>query len=613
MEIRNIAIIAHVDHGKTTLTDALLRQTGAAKEGVSMDSNTLEQERGITIYSKNASLFYPSKNSGRPVTKINIVDTPGHVDFGSEVERVLRSIDSVLLVVDAQEGPMPQTRFVLKKSLELGLCPIVVINKIDKPAADPHRTEEKVLELFFDLGASEKQASFPVVYAISREGIAKRKMEDDSKDLSPLLDVILEHVPSASSEELLSRVLRAQPFNLGYDNFLGRLAIARVYEGVMKTGAHLCIKKPDGETRSGKISKLFLYNGLERVEATEALAGDVALIAGLPDITIGETITTDANADPLPAIAIDEPTIALSFLVNNSPFAGREGKFVTSRQIAEYLTRELEVNVGLKVDFASADNVRVYGRGELHIAILLENMRRAGYEVQVSQPKAIVREEHGVIVEPFEELLVDTPSEFQGTVIERLGVRGFIMKNMATHEKNVRMTFEGPTRGILGYRNQFVIDTKGEGILASHFIGFRPYTGEISARGGSASGGKKHLQGSMISMAAGKALGYALWGLQERGVLYIGPGTEVYEGMVIGNTSKGEEMRVNPTKGKQLTNVRASGTDEAIVLAPPFLLSIERGLEVMADDEYLEITPHHVRLRKQYRTDAERIKAHRSG
>src|SRR3989338_775617 len=595
MEIRNIAIIAHVDHGKTTLTDALMKQTGMVGDDFSMDVNALEQERGITIYSKNASLFYKD-------TKINIVDTPGHADFGSEVERVLRSIDSVLLVVDAQEGPMPQTRFVLKKSLELGLHPIVVINKIDKPAADPDRTEEQVLELFFDLGASDQQANFPVVYAIGREGIAKRKLEDESKDLSPLLDVVLEHVKSASSEELVSRVLRAQPFNLGYDNFVGRLAIARVYEGIIKTGANLFVKKPNGETRSGKISKLFLFKGLERVEAVEASAGDVVLIAGLPDITIGETITTDANVDPLPAIAIDEPTIALSFLVNNSPFAGREGKFVTSRQIAEYLTRELEVNVGLKVDFASADNFRVYGRGELHIAILLENMRRAGYEVQVSQPKAIVREEHGVTVEPFEELLVDTPSEFQGTVIERLGTRGFVLGHMANHEKNVRMTFEGPTRGILGYRNQFVIDTKGGGILASHFIGFRSHVGEI----------KKRLVGSMISMTTGKALGYALWGLQERGTLYIGPSTEVYEGMVIGNTSKGEEMRVNQTKGKQLTNVRASGTDEAIVLAQPFLLTIERGLEVMADDEYLEITPHNVRLRKQYRTDAERAKARRS-
>lgn len=592
MEIRNIAIIAHVDHGKTTLTDAMLRQTGASKEGVSMDSDALEQERGITIYSKNASLFY--KN-----TKINIVDTPGHADFGSEVERVLRSIDSVLLVVDAQEGPMPQTRFVLKKSLELGLRPIVVINKIDRPAANPHRTEEQVLELFLDLGASDEQANFPVVYAVGREGIAKRALTDESKDLSPLLDVILESVQSASSRELASRALRMQPFNLGYDNFLGRLAVVRVYEGVVEAGANVYIKKPDGEIRSGKISKLFLFNGLERVEASEAPAGDVALIAGLPDITIGETVTTDSDADPLPAIAIDEPTIALSFMVNNSPFAGQEGKFVTSRQIGEYLRRELEANVGLKIDFSSTENFRVYGRGELHITILLENMRRAGYEVQVSQPRAIIREENAVTVEPFEELLVDTPSEFQGTVIERLGKRGFVLKNIALHEKNKRMIFEGPTRGILGYRNQFVIDTKGEGILASHFIGFRPYIGDI----------RKRLAGSMVSMAAGKALGYALWSLQERGVLYIGPGTNVYEGMVIGNTSKGEEMYVNPTKGKQLTNVRASGSDEAIDLVPPFLLTIERGLEVMADDEYLEITPASVRLRKQYRTKAERAQA----
>ncbi len=594
MEIRNIAIIAHVDHGKTTLTDAILRQTGAAKEGVSMDSNTLEQERGITIYSKNAAVQYRG-------TKINIVDTPGHADFGSEVERVLRSIDSVLLVVDAQEGPMPQTRFVLKKSLELGLKPIVVINKIDKPAADPNRCEEQVLELFLELGANDEQANFPIVYAVGRAGVAKLKLTDESNDLTPLLETILKHIPSASSAALAEKPLRLQPFNLGYDNFMGRLAIGRIYEGAVIQGANVFIKKPNGESRAGKITKIFTFNGLERVETSEANAGDIVLIAGLPDIYIGETVTTDANAEPLPAIAIDEATISLTFLVNNSPFAGREGKYVTSRQLREYLERELEVNVGLKVDFSATDNFRVYGRGELHIAILLENMRRAGYEVQVSQPQVIIREIDGVKSEPFEEAIVDTPQEYQGTVIERLGSRAFILKNLVQRDNTVRLTLEGPTRGLLGYRNQFVIDTRGEGILSSRFIGFKPYAGEI----------KKRAVGSMISMAAGKALGYALWNLQERGILYIDPNAEVYEGMVIGNTSKGEEMKVNPTKGKQLTNTRSSRNDEAIELTPPFALTIERGLEIMADDEYLEITPRNVRLRKQYLTEIDRAKARR--
>lgn len=593
-DIRNIAIIAHVDHGKTTLTDALMRQTGAAAEGISMDSNTLERERGITIYAKNTSITYKG-------TKINIVDTPGHADFGSEVERVLRSIDSVLLVVDAQEGPMPQTRFVLKKSLELGLKPIVVINKIDKPAANPDRAEEGVLELFLDLGATDEQANFPVVYAIGRLGIAKRKLEDESSDLTPLLDVILEHVPSSSSEELSAKPLRLQPFNLGYDNFLGRLAVARIYEGTLKAGAPVFIKKATGESRPGKILKLFTFEGLEKRETESAPAGDIVLVAGLADIDIGETVTTDANADALPAIAVDEPTIVLQFLVNNSPFAGKEGKYVTSRQLRDYLERELEVNVGLRVDFSQNDWFRVYGRGELHIAILLENMRRAGYEVQVSQPQVIIREENGVKTEPFEEVIVDVPSEYQGVVIERLGMRAFQLKNIGHDGDLIRLTFEGPTRGILGYRSQFVIDTKGKGIIASRVIGFKPFAGEV----------RKRAVGSMISMVAGKALGYSLWGLQERGTLYIAPAAEVYEGMVIGNTSKGEEMPVNPTKGKQLTNVRASGTDEAIELVPPYEITIERGLEIMAEDEYLEITPKSVRLRKQFLTEMERAKARR--
>jgi GTP-binding protein len=594
MEIRNIAIIAHVDHGKTTLTDALLRQTGAAAEGVSMDSNALELERGITIYSKNAAVYYRG-------TKINIVDTPGHADFGSEVERVLRSVDSVLLVVDAQEGPMPQTRFVLKKSLELGLKPIVVINKIDKPAANPARCEEQVLDLFFELGADDEQANFPVVYTIGRQGIAKKALQDSSSDLTALLDVILAHVPSASGAELTARPLRFQPFNLAYDNFLGRMAVGRVYEGTLTAGENVTIKKPDGEARAGKLSKIFTFEGLERKETQTAQAGDIVLVAGIADIYIGETVTTDEHASPLPAIAVDEPTIKLMFLANNSPLRGREGKFVTSRMLREYLQRELEVNVGLRVDFGAGDSFEVSGRGELHIAIVLENMRRAGYELQVSQPQVIMREENGEKVEPFEEVIIIIPKEYQGTVIERLGIRAFILKDMAYADKLLRLTFEGPTRGLLGYRNLFVLDTRGEGICSSRVIGFRSYAGEIP----------KRTTGSMISMAAGKAVGYALWGLQERGVLYVGPGTEVYEGMVIGNTAKGEEMKVNPTKGKQLTNVRASGSDEAIELVPPLELTVERGLEIMAGDEYLEITPKSVRLRKQFLTEVERSKARR--
>lgn len=600
MEIRNIAIIAHVDHGKTTLTDALMRQTGAVSEGVSMDSNTLEQERGITIYSKNTSIEYKG-------TKINIVDTPGHADFGSEVERVLRSIDSVLLVVDAQEGPMPQTRFVLKKSLELGLKPIVVLNKIDKPAADSERAHLQVLELFLELGASDEQANFTTVYAIGRDGVAASTLEDmpsnggDACDLTALLEIILAEVPSAATPDLIEQPLRLQAFNLAYDNFLGRLAIARVYEGKVAPGQNVTVLKPTGEARTGKLTKVFTFKGIERTEVEEAQAGDIVMIAGLPDIFIGETVTTNAAAEPLPAIAIDEPTITLNFLVNNSPFAGREGKYVTSRQLREYLEKELEVNVGLKVDFVSPDSFKVSGRGELHIAILLENMRRSGYEMQVSQPQVIIREEEGKKLEPFEEVIIDTPSAYQGAIIERLGTRAFVLQNMVQHDDLVRLTLEGPTRGLLGYRNQFVIDTKGEGILSSRVLGFKPFAGEI----------KKRAVGSMISMATGKALGYALWGLQERGMLYIGPATDVYEGMVLGNTSKGEEMVVNPTKGKNLTNVRSSGNDEAINLVPAYTLTIERGLEVMAEDEYLEITPTSVRLRKQDLTESGRAKARR--
>ena len=590
MEIRNIAIIAHVDHGKTTLTDAIMRQTGMFDAGMSMDTDAIEQERGITIYAKNTATIYKG-------TKINIVDTPGHADFGSEVERVLRSIDSVLLVVDAQEGPMPQTRFVLKKSLELGLKPIVVINKIDKPAADPAKTEEQVLELFMDLGATDEQMNFTVIYAVGRDGVAMKNLDDEKKDITPLLDEIISSVPAAPGDS--ESPLRAQPFSLAYDNFLGRLAVARIYEGTVRVGQNVFILTPEGERRSGKVSKLFSFKGLARAETEEALAGDIVMIAGLPDIFIGETICSDEKAEPLPAIKVDEPTITLNFLINNSPFAGREGKFLTSRQIRERLEKELEVNVGLKVDFDQPESFKVYGRGELHIVVLLENMRRQGYEMQVSQPQVIVREEDGVKTEPFEEITVDVPNEFQGVVIEKLGKRKVVMKDMKQGDAAVRIIFEGPTRGLLGYRGEFTVDTKGEGILTSRFVGFKPYAGEI----------EKRATGSMTSMASGKALAFSLNNLQNRGTLYIGPGAEVYEGMVIGSTSKGDEMAVNPVKGKNLTNMRASGSDENVQLAPPQPLTIESGLELMSGDEYLEVTPNSVRLRKQILKEGERTKS----
>jgi GTP-binding protein len=592
MEIRNIAIIAHVDHGKTTLTDAIMKQTGMVDDdNVSMDSDTLEKERGITIYSKNASVFHRG-------TKINIVDTPGHADFGSEVERVLRSIDNVLLVVDAQEGPMPQTRFVLKKSLELSLKPIVIINKIDKPAADPDLAQEKVFDLFYDLGANDEQLDFKTIYAIGKEGIAKEQLVDESDDLCPLLDTIISEVAPASMENNVP--LRLQPFNLGYDNFVGRLAICRIYEGSIKAGSTLTLKKLNGESKLGRVTKLFTFRGLSREEVPEAFAGDIVMVAGFPDIDIGETLCDSAAQEALPAITVDEPTICLSFMVNSSPFLGREGTFVTNKQLRERLENELRVNVGLRIDFMP-DSYKVYGRGELHIAILLENMRREGYEVQVSQPQVIIKEQDGKRLEPFEEVTIDVPDEFAGTVIEKMGRRKGIMIGQESNRSQKRITFEIPTRGLLGYHSEFIVDTRGDGIMCSRAIGYRPHVGEI----------KKHNIGSMISMASGKASAFSLYNLQERGSLYIGPGTEVYEGMVIGNVSKGNDMAVNPVKGKQLTNMRASGSDDAILLTPPSEISIEKGLEIMAEDEYLEITPVCVRLRKQYLTEIERKRANK--
>ena len=589
MEIRNIAIIAHVDHGKTTLTDALMRQNGGLEEGISMDSNALERERGITIYSKNTSIFYKD-------TKINIVDTPGHADFGSEVERVLRSIDAVLLVVDAQEGPMPQTRFVLKKSLELGLKPILVINKIDKPAADADKTHEHVLELFVELGANNEQLDFRTVYAIGRDGVAMKNITDERKDLTPLLDTILEVVPPASSEAA-TKPLRLQPFNLAYDNFLGRMGVCRVYDGIVKQSQNVFVKG-----KQHKITKLFTFRGTNREDVAQAEAGDIVMIAGIPDLYIGDTVCDAPDTEALPAIKVDEPTISLRFMVNDSPLGGRDGKFVTNRQIRERLEKELEVNVGLKIDFGANDYYTVFGRGELHIAILLENMRREGYEVQVSQPHVIIKEIEGQKMEPFEEVVIDVPSDMAGGIIETMGKRKGVMKDLRPEDGNrTRLLFDAPTRSLLGYRNQFMVETKGEGIFSSRFTEFRPYVGEIEHRS----------VGSMVSMESGKTTGYSLDNLQTRGTLYVGPNVEVYEGMVIGNTSKGLDMAVNPVKGKQLTNFRSAGNDDNIYLAPPLEVTLERGLEIMQDDEYLEVTPKNIRLRKQFLTEQDRIRAGR--
>ncbi|MFA6486580.1 MAG: GTP-binding protein, partial [Candidatus Magasanikbacteria bacterium] len=470
MEIRNIAIIAHVDHGKTRLTDALMRQTGMVKDdSVSMDSNALEKERGITIYSKNTSVFYKD-------TKINIVDTPGHADFGSEVERVLRSIDSVLLVVDAQEGPMPQTKFVLKKSLDLGLKPIVVINKIDKPAARPEWTHEAVLELFMDLGASDEQLNFTTVYAIAKEGIAKMNLADESADLSPLLDTILAKVAPVKVDASLP--FSFQPFNLGYDNYLGRLGVGRVYSGSVKVGDRVLLKKTDGRTLPGNLTKIYTFEGVTKKEVTEATAGDIIMIAGLPEIYISDTVCVNESQEALPAIKIDEPAISLNFLVNNSPFAGKEGKFVTNRQLKERLQKELEINVGLKIDFGSTDFYKVYGRGELHIAILCENMRREGFELQVSQPQVILKNINGVLHEPFEEVTIDIPQECSGVVIDKLSKRKGQMTQMRPEQNHIRVIYQIPMRGLLGYRSEFVVDTRGEGILCSESIGFRPFVGD---------------------------------------------------------------------------------------------------------------------------------------
>ncbi len=592
MDFRNIAIIAHVDHGKTTLVDAMLQQSGAFSdrdviEERVMDSNDQEKERGITIYAKNTSIQIDD-------VKVNIVDTPGHADFGSEVERVLRMVDSVLLLVDAYEGPMPQTKFVLRKALELGLRPIVVINKIDKPSARPDAVLDMVFDLFTELGATEEQLDFSYIYTNAKAGIALVDPSDDGDDLKPLFDLILKVVPPAASDETVPA--RFQPVNLAYDKFVGRMATGRILEGTLKVGMPVTVIKLDGSREKHKLTKILTSQGLAKVEVQEAHAGDIVSIAGISTINVGETVAENPEAEALEAITIDRPTLTMDFLVNNSPFAGQDGTFVTSRQIRERLERELETNVGLEVEFPEGSDVfHVSGRGEMHLSVLIETMRREGFELQVSQPRAIIHEVDGKKEEPYEAVVIDVPDDASGTVIEALGKRKGEMTSMQSENGSTRLEYSIPTRGLLGYRTDFMTSTKGEGTLSHVFSHNGPYKGDIERRSA----------GSLISGFTGKTLAFSLNNLQQRGALFIGPGEEVYEGMVIGASAK-DTMVVNPLKGKQLTNMRSSGADDAINLTPPLDMNLERSLEYIDEDEYVEVTPKNIRIRKRYLKEHER-------
>ena len=598
MKIKNIAIIAHVDHGKTTLVDCLLRQGGAfgshelekVEERV-MDSNDIERERGITIFSKNASVRYKDY-------KINIVDTPGHADFGGEVQRIMKMVDSVVLLVDAFEGPMPQTKYVLKKALEQGHRPIVVVNKVDKPNARPEDVLYMVYELFIELNANELQLEFPVIYASGKGGFAKRELTDESSDMIPLFETILEHVEDPEGDA--TKPMQFLITNIAYDNYVGKLAVGRIHNGIVKRNQDVMLIKRDGKMVKGKISVLYGYEGLKRVEIQEAQAGDIVCIAGIEDIDIGETLADINDPVALPLIDIDEPTLAMTFMVNDSPFAGKEGKFVTSRHIWERLQKELQTNVSMRVEATDApDAFVVKGRGELQLSILLENMRREGFEVQVSKPKVILKEIDGKTYEPIEMALIDVEDSFTGIVIEKLGSRkGELVSMTPGQDGYTRLEFKIPARGIIGYRNEFLTDTKGSGILNHSFYDFEPYKGPIASR-------KK---GVLIATETGVSIAYALNAIQERGELFIGPGVDIYEGMVVGEHAKENDLIVNACKTKKLTNTRASGSDEAVKLAPPRKLTLEQALDYISDDEYVEVTPNFIRLRKKYLTDAERRK-----
>ena len=596
--LRNVAIIAHVDHGKTTLVDALLRQSGTfrANEQVAdrvMDSNDLEKERGITILSKNTAIHYNG-------IKINIVDTPGHADFGGEVERVLKMVDGVILVVDAFDGPMPQTRFVLSKALALNLVPIVVINKIDRPGARPQEVEDEVLELFMDLDASDEQLDFKVVYASAKNGYAKLSLDDENKDMKPLFDTIVETVPEpkGSKDEPLQLLVS----NIDFDEYTGRVGIGRIERGTIHNGETVAMCKKDGTVQNIKIGKLYTYDGLNRVETEEAYCGDIIAVTGLTGVEIGETIADVNNPEKIDFVDIDEPTVSMTFSVNDGPFAGKEGKFVTSRHLRERLYKELERNVSLRVeDTELSDSFKVSGRGELHLSILIENMRREGFELLVSRPTVIFKEIDGVKCEPMEDLTIDVPEEFVGSVMEKVGLRKGEMTNMASSHSQAgytRLEFKIPARGLIGYRGEFMTDTKGNGIMNHTFCGYEPYKGDMTTR----------QRGAVIAFEQGKATGYGLFQAQERSTLFIGPGTEVYVGMIVGENSRSEDLTINVCKEKHLTNTRASGSDDALKLVPPKIMSLEQSLEFIGDDELVEITPTHIRLRKKILDPTQRFR-----
>ncbi len=584
--IRNVAIIAHVDHGKTTLVDGLLRQSGVFRANevmieCVMDSGDIERERGITILAKNTAVAYNGH-------KINIVDTPGHADFGGEVERVLGMVDGCLLIVDAFDGPMPQTRFVLRKALEKGLKPIVVINKIDRPGARPEEVVDLVLDLFIDLGADDSQIEFPVIYASGISGFAKDNLEDESIDLRPLFDAILQHVPAPLGDS--TKPLQLQVTTLDYSEYLGRIVIGRIHNGTIRANEPCVLIRTDGSITKGKIAKLFTFSGLKRIEVEEALAGDLVAVAGFPDANIGETLASAADPNPLPLIRVDEPTLQMTFSVNDSPFAGREGKYVTSRQIRQRLMRELESNVSLRVDDTdTTDAFLVSGRGELHLGILVETMRREGYEFQISKPKVIFREVNGKTYEPFEMLVVDVPDWAAGTCIERLGQRRSEMQKMDATGVRTVLEFLMPSRGLIGFRSEFIRATKGEGIMTHSFFDYQPHVGEIG----------NLRNGVLIAHEDGDSTAYAIQNLEDRGMFFIAPGVKVYAGMIVGEHNRSQDIVINVCRTKKLTNMRAAGGEELVRLTPPVDMNLERAMEYINEDELVEITPQSVRLRKQ--------------
>ena len=599
-KIRNIAIIAHVDHGKTTLVDALLKQSHVFRENEQvqeriMDSNDLEKERGITILSKNTSVMYKD-------IKINIVDTPGHADFGGEVERVLKTVDGVLLLVDAFEGAMPQTREVLKKSLALNLKPIVVINKIDRPGAEPLKVVDQVIELFIELDATDDQLDFPVVFASAKQGIGKMNLEDDSNDLSCLFETIVNTIQAPNCDEEGPAQMLVS--NIDYDDYVGRIAVGRIERGTLTVGMPVSICKKDDVISQGRIAKIYTHVGLNKVEVEEAKAGDIIELSGITDINIGDTICDFNNPEKIPFVDIDEPTVSMTFSVNNGPFAGKEGEFVTSRHIRDRLFKELERNVSLRVkETDSPDSFEVSGRGELHLSILIETMRREGFELLVSRPKVIYKEIDGVKCEPIERLVVNVPDDCIGNVIEKLGQRKAEMINMEPAEEgHTKIEFKIPARGLIGYRTEFLTDTKGEGTMNHIFDSYEPYKGDVLSR----------VRGTIVAFEAGKSVTYGLYNAQDKGELFIGPGVDVYEGMIVGLNSRGEDLAINVCKEKHLTNTRASGSDEALRLVPPLQMSLEKAIEFIEDDELVEVTPKSIRLRKKILDSKERERAARA-